>query len=571
MKCRLQHVWIVWGLFVLLAVLATFPLAAKLTSHLPQGNEPAATVPLLNLWTIWWNVDRLEHGYQNYWDAPIYHPADRMFAASEPQTVVGWLAWPLYKLLHNWAAVYNCLVLLFLSLNGYAAYRLLRGLRLTIGAATGGGAMMVVLPIVHWQLGVFQLISLWGVLWTLRLLFRFRRSPSVAEAVMVGSAFAVTYSLCCYYGLFLAILLLVTTPLLMGKRLLRRSLWGYGAAAVLLALALLSPVLAAQLRLANETLVEYPNEWFLALSALPADYLRTPWEQWISLSEGGGRVEVERYAWPLCPGTLKIALAFVGIGYGTWHRRRRRVTLWLASLLVVAWLLSLGPHLHEAVYQVLADYFPGYGRARNLFRFAFFVQLVVVLLAAFGLQGLHHALRRWWPDRRQDRTATCLVVAVALALTGETWPCRPKLYDLPRSRAESAWTARLRNEPAPVVLAFLPLPETNRASDLQRTTEWMYFQMFHERPMVNGYSTFVPKDFSELKQVVKDGTLAEVLGNLRRLGVTHVVYDLQAEGVTENFRVEKVGADCLLRDESAGFELWRRKRGQDPFWQQKGS
>lgn len=556
MNCRFQHAWIEWGLFVLLAVLATFPLATKFTSHLPQGSESAATVPLLNLWTIWWNVDRLEHGYQDYWDAPIYYPAERMFAASEPQTAVGWLAWPLYKLLHNWAALYNCVVLFFLSLNGYTAYRLLRTLRLTLGASLGGGAMMVVLPLVHWQLGVLQLISVWGVLWMFRLLVRFRRVPNAIGAALLGTTYAVTYSLCCYYGLFLAVLLPVTLPLLLGRRLVQWSFWGYGSAAVLLAAVLLSPILAAQLQLARETLLEYPLEWYLALSALPTDYLLTPWEQWISLSKPGVQGVAERYAWPLCPGTLKIALAVAGIGYGIWHRRRRRITLWLMSLLILAFLLSLGPHLHESAYQVLADYVPGYGKARNLFRFAFFVQIVVVLFAASGLQGLERAWRTWGPNRWRYRTATCLVVVVALVLTGETWPRQPKLYELPRDRAESSWTARVKNKPAPVVLAFFPLPESNRADDLERTAEWMYFQMFHKRPMVNGYSTFVPEGFAKLKQIVEAGSLSELLGTLQRLGVTHVVCDLRAAEVNENFRAQDMAAHRVLRDELAGIEVW---------------
>jgi hypothetical protein len=67
-------------LFIALAVLSTMPLVFQVHTHLAIGAEPSATVPLLNLWTLGWNVDRLGHGYQGYWDAPIYYPTRGTFA-----------------------------------------------------------------------------------------------------------------------------------------------------------------------------------------------------------------------------------------------------------------------------------------------------------------------------------------------------------------------------------------------------------------------------------------------------------------------------------------------------------
>ena len=49
------------------------------------GSSQVATVPLFNLWTIWWNADRLRHGLKDYWDAPIFYPERDTFAFSEPQ------------------------------------------------------------------------------------------------------------------------------------------------------------------------------------------------------------------------------------------------------------------------------------------------------------------------------------------------------------------------------------------------------------------------------------------------------------------------------------------------------
>ena len=66
--------WLVEGLlFSLLALVLTWPLARNLSSAIPFGGEPAATVPLASLWALWWNSDVILHLYQGYWDAPIFH------------------------------------------------------------------------------------------------------------------------------------------------------------------------------------------------------------------------------------------------------------------------------------------------------------------------------------------------------------------------------------------------------------------------------------------------------------------------------------------------------------------
>jgi hypothetical protein len=45
-------------LFLLLAVASTWPLASQIDAAIPTGRERVATVPLFNLWTVWWNADR---------------------------------------------------------------------------------------------------------------------------------------------------------------------------------------------------------------------------------------------------------------------------------------------------------------------------------------------------------------------------------------------------------------------------------------------------------------------------------------------------------------------------------
>src|SRR6058998_3663233 len=54
------------------ALAQTAPLALHLGSAIPFGTYPAPVVPRLNLWALWWNSERLLHGYRGYWQAPIF-------------------------------------------------------------------------------------------------------------------------------------------------------------------------------------------------------------------------------------------------------------------------------------------------------------------------------------------------------------------------------------------------------------------------------------------------------------------------------------------------------------------
>lgn len=546
------------ALFTSLAIAATYPLVMMSATHIPQGSERTGSVPLLNFWTIWWNVDRIEHGYRNYWNAPIYRPVEGMLAGTEPQSIVGWLAWPLWRLTPaGQAQTYNILVVLFLTLNGWVACRVLRHLRLPWGQALVGGTLVSLLPVVHWQLGVFQLISVWGVLWTFIALLRFRRRPGCGSALHLAVAFAAVYSLCCYFGLFLSILLLVGSPLLFGRRLFKVRTWVWGAVAVASSAVLLSPVVSAQLSLAARQPFDYPQQWILDLSARPLDYLRPPGWQLVRLPELD---DANGYPWPLCPGTLKMGVAGLGVVLGLLNRRRRRFVLFCTVIGLVAVLLSLGPRLEMggfSVYRLLVDYFPGYGHVRSLLRFAFFFQIAVAMLAVIGLYECALIARRQLGHSWRQRTPIIALV-LGIVLAAEAWPTRPGMYELPANAARQNWIAWLGDSArADACLVFFPLPRGYAEEDLLPTAVWMYYQTLHHRPMVNGYCTFVPEHFLRLSKKSEGFPTRTGIEALQASGVTHIVFDFTAGAVVPANELQAFGLSRVFYDRDAGMEIWR--------------
>ena len=129
------------------ALVQTAPLGLHLTTSIPFGNYPAPTVPRFVLWILWWNSDRLLHGYRGYWQAPIFYPAPYSFAYSEPLWLTGLVASPFWWMSGSPALAYNIVVLMAFTLNGWCGYFLLRRLHIRFWPAVCGGLIMEMLPL----------------------------------------------------------------------------------------------------------------------------------------------------------------------------------------------------------------------------------------------------------------------------------------------------------------------------------------------------------------------------------------------------------------------------------------
>ena len=170
---RRRYATALFIIYFLWALCLTYPLVQHPFSHIPLGDEKVATVPFFNLWTLQWNIDQLMQGYPRYWDAPIFAPLNGTFAFSEPQPLSALLAAPFWIGFQSPAFGYNIVVILFLILNGWFAHWLLKSWGISSLPAFLAGLIMMALPFVAQEMGVLQLIALFGFLWSLLFLSRF--------------------------------------------------------------------------------------------------------------------------------------------------------------------------------------------------------------------------------------------------------------------------------------------------------------------------------------------------------------------------------------------------------------
>jgi hypothetical protein len=495
----------------------TWPLVTQLGSTVPMGGEKVATVPLLNLWTVWWNADRAAAGFRGYWDAPIFYPTPRTFIFSEAQPTTLVVA-PLVWLTGRPALGYNVYLLATLTLNGGLTFHLLRRCGLRDVPALLGGVLTQTLPYVGWQLGVLQLAQLWPAVWMLWGIVRWIEWPRWRTALEIGVVFAVTYASCNYYGLYAAMLLPPT-----GLWLLRRPVFtlrslGQVGLAGLLAAALMGPIVWLQRHTAAEHDWQREELQVIGLSAHLRDYTDTPWPQWLDRWEIPA--EYRTNVWVLGPGWLKLITAVLGLLLGLVLSGQRRWTLAVLTLGGLALLLSLGPSFELwglSPYRGLRQFVPGFGQTRSPFRFAVFVQLAVVWLCAGGLHRLHPGA--WWPavaERcgRWRGLASGLAWLPMLVLGGvllaETRPPRQRLHPIPGPQELPLWVEFVRDEtPVGAPLICLPVALGTSVRDYEPEATWMFWGTHHRRPLLNGYSGYFPESYvtlnSELDHFPRQG------------------------------------------------------------------
>ena len=543
--------------YVLLALLVTHPLVWSPWSAIPTLPGRSEAVPLFNLWTIWWNVDRLGHAFQGYWQAPIFYPAPDAFAFSEPQPLTALLA-PVLWGTGSRVLAYNLFLWISLVLNGWTAERLLRQVGAGRLAAFLGGGMVLALPFVLWQLDVAQLAPLWGILWSWSALHRFRSGATLRRGLGLGTAVGISGLLCFNLGLFHGVLLAATGWILVIGVPLKRILVAGGVALVAAAV-LVAPFAWALRQTAVRHGFHRDVDVVENLSAFAGDYAGTPDRAWIHLGRGASRE-----GWELSPGWLKVGGALAGAAWGLSRRRLRRWTVFLVSLAAVAFLLSLGPHLQIggwSPWETVARTVPGMSQVRSVFRFGLFTQLAAVLLAAQSLQGLGWILLRLLSaatPRWGVRAARLAVLLIGGAFLFEIPPMAVRLVSLQSAPAHDAWIEFVQaRTPEGQGIVCLPVPTENRVAEFDETARWMYFGTFHGLPLLNGYSGFFPEeDFSRREILAREFPGELGLQLLAGLGIEFVVVKRSAFPAGLSGRWGGLELHLALRDEAAGIDVY---------------
>jgi hypothetical protein len=547
------------------AVVGTWPLALRISTHLPLGSLHNATVPFFNLWTLEHNVRSLARGYAGYWDAPIFYPTPGAFALSEAQALTG-LGFAALTAALSGVTAYNVVLLLALLANGLAARRLMQVLGARHPVATASGLLAVGMPFVWKELGVLQLTMLWPVwlAWSELAILAGAAgvlapagegagqtrelSPALLRLSMWCAAMVWT---CTYYALFSAVFLVLAAALFARRAFFQSPLRGATLLAVLVLLAAAYPLIAQQRVLSGYS---RSSKTIHDGGATARAYTRLP------LGAFGGRVmpplaaQIDKRS--LYPGTVLLVCAVIGIWSRPWRandpqpppapaesasrprrvwlRLRRaladpgsasRFFLWCGMSAVLALVLSFGARWSIGSFRpyeaIVEGHWPGFGSVRSPYRFAAFVQVFALVFAGVGLETLYRAS---WGGRRPRAWRGSLPLAVAAIGCLEALTISAPLERFPAEALGESWVSYLAQHPGGAVAMVPPAP-SGKVEAFEPTTVAMLQAFEHGHPLLNGYSGFFPRIADAYIEALGDFPSPRAKRLMMRVPVRYAVVD----------------------------------------------
>jgi hypothetical protein len=478
----------VWCSAVIAACLAaalgsTWPLALHLASAVPLGTESAATIPVFDVWTLWWSAERLAHGYADLWNAPIFHPAQAAFTFSEPLLLPGALAAPLFWLHAPPAFAHNFVLLTILCLNGMFGCRLVRALGVPRLPALLAAVLVTTLPFFAKVQGELPILAIGGTLAALDGVVRFGEDGRIEHAAAAAAGIVVQGLSCQQLALFSLLFVGAAGIVALAEREFARASVVRLASAALGAGVLLYLIARTPMNVHEELGFGRTDDLVQSLSAKPLDFLSRPASALLSFPP---REDGAAYTGGLFPGVLLLGLAGFGAA-APWPDARRNRWRWYAlGSCVVAFFLALGLNLSLAGWQPFATLrrLPGFGEVRSAFRCAVFVQIHLVILAAFGLAALGTRLHG-------SPRARAAVLGAGLFAAIENLSTPAPLLALPTS-ARTPWSSYIAGQPPGTVVAHVPFPKGGNVEDLAPEAWRMFAQLDHRQPLVNGYASNFP-------------------------------------------------------------------------------
>lgn len=489
----------VLAVFIALALFHTWPLATAPGQLSRHDNADA----LLNEWVVAWVAYQIPRDPLHLFDANIFYPEPNTLAYSEHLFVQGVMGAPLLWAGASTTLVHNLLVIAGFALTGWTMALVIRRWTGDWWAAVLAGMLLAFNAHTLSRLAHLQALHVEFLPLAMYALDRLLTLPRVRTALALAAAF-VLQSLTSNYLFVFMVFGMTGAALsrprdwLWRDRARTAGLIGLSAA---LAIVLLAPFLyhywlARQQQGLGRALAEvatYAASWqdYLAASG------RLHYETWsVQFAREQGAF--------LFPGVTALCLATVAVLSGkAWTRAGRMwVGLGFAGLV-----LSFGASVpgYESLYRAV----PLLQGIRASVRFGFLVLAAVAALAGLGFAAVR--------SRLSDRPRALAAVSAAALL----------LVTIEAARIPIAYTAARRVPPAYRLLATEPnavLVELPLFSPLAvfRNAPYMLHSTVHWRPLVNGYSGFLPADYPAHWEAVRVFPDDSALAYLRELGVTHI-------------------------------------------------
>ncbi len=464
------------ALFAALSIAWTWPLVMRLGSRV--AFDPGD--PFLNTWILWWNSRAIPFT-DEWWSPPIFYPMRDALALSEHLAGTALFTTPLIHLGATPAFAYNVALLLSYTLSGFFTYALTRRLSGSAPAALCAGLAFAFAPIRAGQLSHLQVLTTQWLPLQLLALHAYLESGRRRWLGVFGCAWLLQALSNGYYLLFAPVLLAAWLAWFVVAARRWAALCGIGAACLVASLPL-APGVFMYLDVHRALGLARSRGEMIRLSAGPQSFLDPP--PMLALWRAGRQGPTEDFLFPGITVVAVVAAALVCLAFTRLRTTRKSLAgpfvFYVAATLLMA-ALTLGPAAPgDGVVGWLKPYewlvrLPGYAGLRVPARFGMLMALCLSVAGGLGLAML-------MPAGRIGRAGAAGIVALGISLDG--W-MRPLPVSAPPARV-----------PLPEVAgaAVLELPP----SDPNVNIRAMFRSMSHRRPLINGYSGYIPPHFAIL-------------------------------------------------------------------------
>jgi len=500
------------AVYAVATVVVTWPLAAKIRSHLPAASHPTTYDDmLLHAWVLSWDVHALLHQPLRLFEANIFHPLRHTLAYSDALVSDALPLLPLAPLTPNPALLLNTALLLSFVIGASGAFFLVRYLADDRTAAFVAGLLFAFAPYRFWQIERLQALSVQWTPFLFLALHAFLARPGRAR----GAALAATFVLQALASVYVA----YASAILVGIFLAAWLVFG-PAGRVRAALAAVAVFAAASVVVA---IVYLPHALVRDEMAFARPPLQLILHATIPVELGRAFVSMPRYlaakvlAGQRGGGTLGFTATVLLAAAVCAGGRPARL---YAGLALAALVFSFGPVVVlpwgtgqwvPGPYRLLYDWVPGFTALREPRRWTAFVVACGTVAAGLGASAIFRRIR--------DGRVRAVLGVVLLALIALEIGWRPlALVPAPVPGPRSALYATIASATGAGAVAELPI-----GADREEAIA-MFRSAYHLRPLLDGYSGFSPTT-ADLRRRLRRFPDRRSVELLRRLGVRFVVYD----------------------------------------------
>ena len=493
-------------LYAIVAVIATYPLAIRASSHTYGHGDPT-----LNTWAIAWVNHQLPRDPSSLFDGNTFYPYERSLAFSEHLFVPSLLAAPWLAVTGNAVLAHNAVLLFSMTLAALGMYLLTREL-------TGEGwppfAAGLLYAFHTWNINELLRIQIVSNQWfpfLLLSLLRFFRAPGMRTGAVAGLLYALQSLSCMYWALYLPLVVLPAVAFLnwrhhLGIRKLLPLLVSLGAAL------LLTGIFAVPYLENSDTFNYHRDE--------PASI---PMDRYLDVLPGNllykdilGTARVNENAAHFL-GFSAMALALFGMLPRRLAERESLALLrpLLVFFVVAGFFLSLGPRIQIGTnellpgpYALLYRWVPGFGSVRYPERFCVILVLGLAPLVGAGLARL------------QTFGGTYLTVVLTAFVLVEHLSVPLVLRAVPTGDAIPQVYDWIRAQPDARVVAEVP---TTRYWGGRMDADAMYFSTVHWKRTVQGFTGYMPPTVHFIRWRLFHFPSEQSVAFLERLGIDTVV------------------------------------------------